>query len=145
MNELALFLCIIVVSYWLYCVHRESSIGIGVRYLSVMNIGFQFLIGPMVYWLSGEPLDGPLEVSFRVEALLLALAGLFAFTIGGYVLVPRWARRRFLPQADNQAPEHELDLSINWLMAKIIFGTGLLAQLLIPFAYSLPTVRAFWS
>lgn len=144
MSSLTIVLYFLVVGYWIRCLRRGGGIGIGVRYLSILNLAYQFLMGPMVYYLAGEH-PSPLTARSQEQALLLALGGMLAIVVGGYGVAPRLVRSHRSAEMARRGPLQNRDVSAHWGMAKIIFTIGVFAQLLTPVTYSVPTLRALWS
>jgi hypothetical protein len=144
MAELLPLFYLFVCGLWFFAVQREGTIGVGVRYLLVANFASQFLIGPLVYWITGI-LPSSIDESAYDRALWIVLIGFLAFTAGGYVVAPWWLRRRVyagrlaLPGTQGLTPQRQ------WQSGKIVVGVGMLGLVLSPFVYGVPTVRAFWS
>lgn len=144
MADLLLLFYVFVCGLWFCAVQREGTIGIGARYLLVVSFASQFLVGPLVYWASGE-LPVEIEESAYEKALWIVLTGFLAFAVGGYLVAPWWMRRQRFRQRPSPLFSQTLDLRSQWQGAKIVMGIGFLALVLSPLAYGIPTVRAVWS
>jgi hypothetical protein len=144
MAELLVLFYVFACGAWFFAVQREGTIGVGVRYLLVANFASQFLVGPLVYWISGA-LPPAIDESAYEKTLWIVLVGFLAFTVGGYLVAPWWLRRLIysgrlaLPATQALAPQHQ------WQSGKLVVGIGVFALVLSPLAYTLPTVRALWS
>ena len=144
MAEPLLLFYLLACGVWFFAVQREGTIGIGARYLLVVHFASQFLVGPLVYWASGE-LPVEIEESGYEKTLWIVLTGFLAFTVGGYAVAPWWVRRQRLRKRPSSLFLQTLDMQNQWQGAKIVMGFGFLALVFSPFAYGIPTVRAAWS
>ncbi len=144
MAELLMLFYVVVCGLWFLAVQHEGTIGIGARYLLVVHFASQFLVGPLVYWMSGELPIGIAESAYD-KSLWIVLMGFLAFTVGGYVVAPWWVRRQKFRQQPAALFRQLLDAPGQWQGAKIVLGIGFLALVLSPIAGAIPTVRAVWS
>src|SRR5262249_39933632 len=73
---------------WVWCVHREGGIGIGVRFMYAFNVSQLFLVGPPLYALSGLADADVRGYGNREAAVQLVLYSMLGFVVGAYFLTP---------------------------------------------------------
>jgi hypothetical protein len=144
-SALTLLLYILVFGTWLYSIRREGGIGIGLRFLFVLNISLLFLIGPLLTSIAGGSSTSITDAP-REPAALLALTATLVYVVAAYWVFPRMGR-------DNRLSSVRLERLFSdrrWVEARQFQGwwlvaAGALSVLLNPFFYTIPTVRAIWS
>ena len=95
MSILTLLLYVVVLGLWVWCVHREGGIGIGVRFMFAFSMVQQFLVGPPLYVLSGLA-ESEFEYRNREQAVQLVLYCLLGFLVVAYLLTPLLVREPVL-------------------------------------------------
>lgn len=145
MSILTLFLYVVVLSLWVWSVHREGGIGIGVRFMFAFSMVQQFLVGPPLYFLSGLA-ESDLEYRNREQAVQLVLYCMLGFVVIAYAVTPLLLRQPVLRMDVAWKPfAHPLRLEQEWLVGTRLMQVAVVVMVAYPVLMSIPTVRAIAS
>lgn len=137
---------ILIYGSWMLLIRREQGIGVGVRYMFIINLTAQLLFAPLVIDILGIFTDRPVypfEQIYRNQAIAFSLTGLAFFVIGAYLIAP-WLMNR--QHQGNLAQKAEITSSSNnllsWQSGRTVYIIGVIAYMLLFIAMSIPTLRA---